>query len=89
MLYFITDCLSASLKRIAFSCTGAEFLAASNAADRGLALTTIVRQFVFLNLVFRMPPVLLERSASDLSSRCLLLGAAQAERTIGKQKTRE
>jgi hypothetical protein len=45
MLYFITDWHSASLKRVAFSFTGAEILAAANAADRGLALTTIVRQF--------------------------------------------
>jgi hypothetical protein len=45
MLYFITDWHSASLKRVAFSFTGAEILAAANAADRGLALTAIVRQF--------------------------------------------
>jgi hypothetical protein len=45
MLYFITDWHSASLKRIAFSSTGADILAAANAADRGLALTAIVRQF--------------------------------------------
>jgi hypothetical protein len=43
-LYFITDWHSASLKRVAFSCTGAEILAASNAADRSLAFTAIVRQ---------------------------------------------
>jgi hypothetical protein len=43
MLYFITDWHSASLKRVAFSSTGAEILAAANAADRGL--TAIVRQF--------------------------------------------
>jgi hypothetical protein len=45
MLYFITDWHSAILKRVAFSSTGAEILAAANAADRGLALTTTVRQF--------------------------------------------
>jgi hypothetical protein len=45
ILYFITDWHSASLKRVAFSSTGAEILAAANAADRGLALTAIVRQF--------------------------------------------
>jgi hypothetical protein len=45
MRYFTTDWHSASLKRIAFSSTGAEILAAANAADRGLALTAIVRQF--------------------------------------------
>jgi hypothetical protein len=45
MLYFITDWHSASLKRVAFSSTGAEILAAANAAVRGLALTAIVRQF--------------------------------------------
>jgi hypothetical protein len=45
MLYFMTDWHSASLKRVAFSSTGAEILAAANAADRGLALTAIVRQF--------------------------------------------
>jgi hypothetical protein len=45
MLYFITDWHSASLKRIAFSSTVAEILAAANAADRCLALTAIVRQF--------------------------------------------
>jgi hypothetical protein len=43
MLYFITDWHSASLKRVAFSSTGAEILAAANTADRGLALTAIVR----------------------------------------------
>jgi hypothetical protein len=45
ILYFITDWHSASLKRVAFSSTGAEIMAAVNAADRGLALTAIVRQF--------------------------------------------
>jgi hypothetical protein len=45
MLYFITDWHSASLKRVDFSSSGAEILAAANAADRGLALTGIVRQF--------------------------------------------
>jgi hypothetical protein len=45
MLYFITDWHSADLKRVAFSSTGAEILAAANAADRGLSLTAIVRQF--------------------------------------------
>jgi hypothetical protein len=45
MLYFITDWHSASLERVAFSSTGAEILATANAADRGLALTAIVRQF--------------------------------------------
>jgi hypothetical protein len=45
MLCFITDWHSASPKRVAFSSTGAEILAAANAADRGLALTAIVRQF--------------------------------------------
>jgi hypothetical protein len=45
MLYFITDWHSASLKRVAFFSIGAEILAAANAADFGLALTDIVRQF--------------------------------------------
>jgi hypothetical protein len=45
MLYFITDWHSASLKRFAFSSTSAEIVAAANAADRGLVLTAIVRQF--------------------------------------------
>jgi hypothetical protein len=45
MPYFITDWHSASLKRVSFSSTGAEILLAANAADRGLALTAIVRQF--------------------------------------------
>jgi hypothetical protein len=45
MIYFITDWHSASLKRFAFSSSGAELLAVVNAADRGLALTAIVRQF--------------------------------------------
>jgi hypothetical protein len=45
MLYFVTDWHSASLKRVAFSSTGAENLATAIAADRGLALTAIVRQF--------------------------------------------
>jgi hypothetical protein len=45
MLYFITDWHSASLKRVSFSSTSAEIVAAANAADRGLALTAIVRQF--------------------------------------------
>jgi hypothetical protein len=45
MLYFITDCHRASLKRVAFFSTGAEILAAANASDRGLALTAIGRQF--------------------------------------------
>jgi hypothetical protein len=45
VLYFVTDWHSASLKRVTFSSTGAEILAAANAADRGLALTAIVRQF--------------------------------------------
>jgi hypothetical protein len=45
MLYFMTDWHSASLKRVAFFSTGAEILAAAKAADRGLALTVIVRQF--------------------------------------------
>jgi hypothetical protein len=45
MLYYITDWHSASLKRVAFSSTGAEIFAAPNAADRVLALTAIVRQF--------------------------------------------
>jgi hypothetical protein len=45
MLLFITDCHSASLKRVALSSTCAEILAAASAADRGLALTSIVRQF--------------------------------------------
>jgi hypothetical protein len=45
MRYFITDWHSPSLKRVAFSSPGAEILAAANAADRGLALTAIVRQF--------------------------------------------
>jgi hypothetical protein len=45
MLYFITDWHSASLKRLVFSSTSAGILAAANAADRGLALTAIVRQF--------------------------------------------
>jgi hypothetical protein len=42
MLYFITDWHSASLKRVAFSSADTEILAATNAADRGLALTAIV-----------------------------------------------
>jgi hypothetical protein len=45
MLYFITDWHSPSLKRVAFSSTCAEILVAANAADRGLALTAIVRKF--------------------------------------------
>jgi hypothetical protein len=45
MLYFIIDWHSASLKRVSFSSTGAEILAAAYAADRGLALTANVRQF--------------------------------------------
>jgi hypothetical protein len=45
MLYFITDWHSASLKRVASSSTDAEVLTAAKAADRGLALTAIVRQF--------------------------------------------
>jgi hypothetical protein len=45
MLYFITDWHSASLKRVNFSSAGAEILAAANAADHGLALTAVVRQF--------------------------------------------
>jgi hypothetical protein len=45
MLYFITDLHSASLKRVEISSTGAEILAAANAADRGLDLTAIVCQF--------------------------------------------
>jgi hypothetical protein len=45
MLCFITDWHSASLKLVAFSSTGAEILAAANVADRGLAITAIVRQF--------------------------------------------
>jgi hypothetical protein len=45
MLYFNPDWHSASLKRGAFSSIGAEILAAANAADRGLALAAIVRQF--------------------------------------------
>jgi hypothetical protein len=45
MLYFITDWHSASLKRVAFSSTGAVILAAANAADRGLDLIAIARQF--------------------------------------------
>jgi hypothetical protein len=45
MIYFITDWHSASLKSVTFFSTGAEILAAANAADCGLALTTIVRQF--------------------------------------------
>jgi hypothetical protein len=45
MLYVNADWHSASLKRFAFSSTGAEILADANAADRGLALIAIVRQF--------------------------------------------
>jgi hypothetical protein len=45
MLYFIPDWHSTSLKRVAFSSTGAEILVAANAAYRDLALTAIVRQF--------------------------------------------
>jgi hypothetical protein len=45
MLYFITDWHIASLKRVVFFPTGAEIMAAESAADRGLALTPIVRQF--------------------------------------------
>jgi hypothetical protein len=45
MLYFITDWHNPTLKRVAFSSTGAEILEYANAADRGLALTAIVGQF--------------------------------------------
>jgi hypothetical protein len=45
LLYFFTDWRNASLKVVAFSSTGADIMAAANAADRGLALTAIVRQF--------------------------------------------
>jgi hypothetical protein len=40
-LYFISDLDSPSLSRVVFSSTGAEILAAANAADRGLTLTAI------------------------------------------------
>jgi hypothetical protein len=42
MLYFITDWHIESLKRVSFSSTGAEILAAANAAGHGLALTAIL-----------------------------------------------
>jgi hypothetical protein len=45
MLFFITYWHNAGLKCVAFSSTGAEILAAANAADRGLAFTAIVQQF--------------------------------------------
>jgi hypothetical protein len=45
MLYFTTDWHSESLKRVAFSYTGAEISATANAADRGFAPDAIVRQF--------------------------------------------
>jgi hypothetical protein len=56
ILYFITDWHSASLNGIAFSSTGAEILAAASAADRGLALTGIVRQFASTpeNILFEL-----------------------------------
>jgi hypothetical protein len=45
MLFFIKDCHSASLTRIAFSFTGTEIMTAANAADSGFALSAIFRQF--------------------------------------------
>jgi hypothetical protein len=45
VLYLVTDWHIASLKLVAFSSTGAEILAAANAADRGFALSEILREF--------------------------------------------
>jgi hypothetical protein len=45
MLYCITHWPSESLKRVASFSIGAEILAAANAADCGIVLIAIVRQF--------------------------------------------
>jgi hypothetical protein len=66
MLYLITEWHSESLKRVAFSSAGAEIMAAANAADQGLSLTAIVRQFASApkNVLFEL--TLDSRGALDI-----------------------